>query len=140
MLEYYILDKNKNAVEIDHTDLSESLREWSEFMSKKENKTVAQENVDLYVNGQFCGQVWVSTVFLGINHSYGNPYHRSPNPDDDEYKPVLFETMIFGFPEDFEAHQYMERTTTWDKAEEQHHNIVNKLKKHFSPQLGQGGK
>ena len=50
------------------------------------------------------GDIRVSTVFLGLDHSYGD----SP--------PLLFETMIFGGPHD----EYQERYSTWDEAEEGH--------------------
>lgn len=43
----------------------------------------------------------VSTVFLGIDHSFG----RGDGP-------ILFETMIFGGPHD----RFQERYATWDEA------------------------
>ena len=51
------------------------------------------------------GGIWVSTVFLGLDHSY--------NPDG---PPILFETMIFGGPHN----EYQERYSTWDEAIEGH--------------------
>jgi hypothetical protein len=46
----------------------------------------------------------VSTVFLGLDHNwFGSP-------------PLLFETMIFGGPED----GYCERYSTWDEADAGH--------------------
>lgn len=50
------------------------------------------------------GEVVVSTVFLGMDHSF------------DGGNPVLFETMIFGGEYD----QFQERYYTWDEAEEGH--------------------
>lgn len=47
----------------------------------------------------------VSTVFLGLDHRFG---HQGP--------PLLFETMIFGGPED----GYQKRFSTWEQAEEGH--------------------
>lgn len=49
------------------------------------------------------GEVLISTVFLGINHSWGG-------------EPIWFETMIFGGQHD--GHQT--RCSTWDEAEKQH--------------------
>lgn len=40
-------------------------------------------------------EVWVSTVWLGIDHSFG-----TPGP------PIIFETMIFGGPHDQEQWRY----------------------------------
>lgn len=59
------------------------------------------------------GDVNVSTVFLGLDHSFGGT-------------PVLFETMIFGGEHD----QYQERYCTWDEAEKGHQiacELVNKV-------------
>jgi hypothetical protein len=50
------------------------------------------------------GEVVVSTVFLGMDHSFNVG------------TPVLFETMIFGGEYD----QFQERYCTWDEAEEGH--------------------
>ena len=50
------------------------------------------------------GDVKVSTVFLGLDHAFGDG------------PPILFETMIFGGPKD----QYQERYLTWEEAEEGH--------------------
>ena len=49
-------------------------------------------------------KVRVSTVFLGIDHSFGSGI------------PILFETMIFGGEHD----QYQERYATYKEAEEGH--------------------
>ena len=60
------------------------------------------------------GSVSVSTVFLGMDHSFGGG------------SPVLFETMIFGGEHD----QYQERYCTWDEAEKGHQiacDLVNKI-------------
>jgi len=48
---------------------------------------------------------WVSTVFLGLDHSRG---------DIDD--PLLFETMIFGGEHD----GWENRCSTWDEAERMH--------------------
>lgn len=50
------------------------------------------------------GNVEVSTVFLGIDHQFGDG------------PPLIFETMIFGGPED----QYTDRCSTWDEAVKMH--------------------
>ena len=70
------------------------LMEWAKQMERK-NRIVEQS--------QF-GDVKVSTVFLGLDHSFGGG------------KPLLFETMIFGGEND----QYQERYSTWDEAVEGH--------------------
>ena len=60
------------------------------------------------------GDVRVSTVFLGMDHSFNGG------------TPILFETMIFGGEHD----QYQERYCTWDEAEKGHQiacELVNKV-------------
>lgn len=71
-----------------------SVTEWAEWYEKA-NRVVRQEMV---------GIVKVSTVFLGLDHSFG------------EGAPVLFETMIFGGKHD--GHQ--ERYYDWESAERGH--------------------
>ena len=53
-------------------------------------------------------EVNVSTVFLGLDHSFG----AGP--------PLLFETMIFGGEHD----QYQDRYETWKQAEAGHQKAV----------------
>lgn len=54
------------------------------------------------------GEAHVSTVFLSINHNFG------------EGSPILFETMIFGG----DSHKYQERYATWDEAVAGHDEAV----------------
>ena len=58
--------------------------------------------------------VWVSTVFLGLDHSLGGGGDL----------PVVFETMAFGLPSDEEI---CERSCTWEQAEETHEQVVRKV-------------
>jgi len=92
MSDWYVLDENKKPVKV-------GLLEGAKAMEK--SRSVAQTDVDN-------GEISVSTVFLGLDHSFG----YGP--------PVLFETMIFGGPED----GYQERYTTWDEAVEGHKKAV----------------
>ena len=58
------------------------------------------------------GDVRISTVFLGLDHSWNGP------------PPIVFETMIFGGPLD----DYQERYSTWDDAVIGHRRAVDKAK------------
>ena len=58
------------------------------------------------------GDLRVSTVFLGMDHSWGDG------------PPILFETMIFGGPND----QHQDRCSTWEEAEEMHKKAVDLVK------------
>ena len=60
---------------------------------------------DRHVAKNEIGDLWVSTVFLGLDHQWGNG------------SPLLFETMIFG---DDKWEDYQERCSTWEQAEAQH--------------------
>ena len=82
MGKHYILDGEK-AVEVD-------LSEWTKWFAKAK-RVVAKDKIK---------QITISTVFLGLNHNYG------------EGKPLIFETMVFGGSLD----QEQERYSTWDEA------------------------
>jgi hypothetical protein len=93
MSNYKILDADHNLIDAD-------LMTWAKFIEIPENKIVKQENI---------GAIRISTVFLGLDHSFGH------GPE------LWFETMAFGIggkiPMEFE---YQERCTTWDEALEMH--------------------
>lgn len=68
----------------------EDLLEWGRWMQKAER----------HIGDDHVGEVHVSTVFLGLDHSFGDG------------PPILWETMIFGGEHD----QYQERYTTREVA------------------------
>jgi len=77
---------------------------WAKWCGEGERRRVQQDI--------FNGKCNVSTVFLGLDHSFS-----------DEGPPILFETMIFGgvFSE------YQDRYATWDEAEEGHKKALNMI-------------
>jgi hypothetical protein len=79
-----------------------SAMDWAHWFEKA-NRVVAQTS---------CGDTRVSTVFLGLDHSFGGA------------TPLLFETMIFGGPND----GYQERCSTWEEAEVMHEKAVTLCK------------
>ena len=87
MNKHYILDGHK-AVSVD-------LVTWAKWFERAKRHVAQSENE---------AKVRVSTVFLGLDHSFGSG------------PPLLFETMIFGGEHD----QYQKRCTTWEQAEEMH--------------------
>lgn len=95
MGERYILD-GKRAVECG------DLMTWAKWFETA-NRRVADETID---------GVRVSTVFLSLDHSFGDG------------PPMLFETMVFGGPLD----QEQDRCTTWDEAETMHKAMVARVK------------
>lgn len=90
---FFILDDDGKVVPI--TDINE----WGAWFGTHD-RVVKQTRV--------LG-VWVSTVFLGLNHNF---YDNS--------EPLIFETMIFGGAED----QYQDRYSTREQAEEGHKRAV----------------
>ena len=68
------------------------------------------ETADRHVARTDVGPLHVSTVFLGLDHSFSN------FPDT---TPILFETMIFGADTDGLDH-YCDRYASWDEAERGH--------------------
>lgn len=94
---YYILDKEKNPIEV-------GLETWSKwYQNGFDQRRVKLTEVG---NGQK-----VSTVFLGLDHSF-----------DPNSKPVLFETMIYNKNDTFEDYQW--RYHTWQEALINHEKIV----------------
>lgn len=83
----YILDGHKPVP-------CDDLLKWADWFETADRTVLSTE---------LPGGVRVSTVFLGIDHSFGG-------------EPLLFETMIFGGPNN----QYQDRCSTWREAEKMH--------------------
>jgi hypothetical protein len=98
---YYILDENNIPVRSTVTDVFK----WLE--NNPEKKAVKQDHV---------GDVFISTVFLGLDHSF---------PWDEDKTPVLWKTMIFGGEHD----QYQERYTSHKDALEGHKKALELVNK-----------
>ncbi len=81
----------------------EDVLEWGRWFEKA-NRHVAATKLP--------NNIQVSTVFLGLDHSFGRGI------------PILFETMIFGGKHD----QYQERYATWNEAEAGHKQAVELAK------------
>jgi len=98
---HYIL-KDKKAVPVDN------IIEWA-TQFESQDRRVAKDTI----NG-----VDISTVFLGLDHQYG------------EGEPLIFETMVFGG----ELDQEQDRYSTWEQAEAGHKAMierVNQAQKHL---------
>lgn len=97
MGEHYVLEP-------DHSVRPAELMEWAHFFGDMAKRRVALDRV---------GDASVSTVFLGLDHSFG----RGP--------PLIFETLILGGPHD----QDMWRYSTWDEAVAGHKIAVELARK-----------
>ena len=95
----YILDKNKNPIPA-------TGEEWCEFIAKGGDN---QRRVDR----TSIGESLISTVFLGVDHSFGSG------------PPVLWETMVFGGPMDQEQDRC---SGTIKDARKMHKAMVAKVK------------
>ncbi len=95
---YYIL-KNKTPV------LCDSIETWAKAFDK-DTRIVDRTKIKDY---------YISTVFLGMEHGY-----------DENKKPILFETMVFGGK--FDDEEYQTRYCTYSEAEEGHKKAVNMVK------------
>jgi hypothetical protein len=60
----------------------------------------------------------VSTIFLALDHSF------SPMDDPLTYRPILWETMVFGGPHAYEMRRYMSR----EAAERGHAEMVKMIR------------
>ena len=94
MGDYYILDGH-NTKKVD-------VETWAKGLT--DNPRVAKTKIR---------NITISTVFLGLNHNWG---------DGD---PLLFETMVFGGKLDEEQDRY----STWEEAEVGHKKMVEKVKR-----------
>jgi hypothetical protein len=79
----------------------ETVEEWANFFENKDRK----------IGNTRIGEVLVSTVFLGLDHSF----FAGP--------PLWFETMIFGGDRDQETYRY----ETWEQACAGHRETVASL-------------
>lgn len=91
MSNYYVLDGTK-AIPCDAWT-------WVRFFEDISVRRVAETKR---------GDILVSTVFLGLDHSFGDG------------PPLIFETMIFGGEHD----EYQERCSTYEQAEQMHAKAV----------------
>ena len=78
-----------------------SMQEWAEFFENASNRIVSRTKLSSTIE--------VSTVFLGVDHSFGN-----------EVQPVLFETMVFHDGDGREQ----EWCSTWDQAVAMHARVI----------------
>lgn len=95
---WYILDKENKPV------LSTS-EGWYKWISDNNGFPIRIDYT------QVSDKVYVSTIFLGLNHNFG------------EGPPILFETMIFGFDDGIE---YQWRYSSFDDAMVGHDMAVKK--------------
>ena len=93
----YILDEQDNPI------MEPDLLKWAEWFETTK-RSIAKDTIN---------EVLVSTVFLGLNHNFGDG------------NPVLWETMIFGGEHD----QYQERYTTKKEALEGHRKAIEMVMK-----------
>lgn len=98
MSDHYILDDKRRPIKV-------GLHEWSAWFGK-EDRRVALTETALHR---------VSTVFLGLDHSFGGG------------PPLLFETMVFenGTNEDVGCNRY----STWEEADAGHAGMVEEFLK-----------
>jgi hypothetical protein len=97
---------------------------WMEESMTNESRVVKQDQIN---------DLWISTVFLGIDHAFTGP-------------PMLFETLVFWlyekpvtkiimgkeFTHDKESISgTMRRYSTWSQAEKGHTEVVKETRKHF---------
>lgn len=97
MSEWYVLDKDNNIKEA-------TIEEWIEWRDKN----------NVHVGDTTIGDYRVSTVFLGLDHSF------------DGGLPVVFETMVF--PTGSWSEDYCERYHTYEEALAGHERVVELYK------------
>lgn len=104
MSKWYILSVDNKPVAVSITEAVQ----WME--DNPERKAVKQDHID---------DKFVSTVFLGLDHSWNNK------------ELILWETMIFGGEHD----QYQERYSSYEDALEGHQKAINLIKQKSNESL-----
>jgi hypothetical protein len=95
----FVLDDDNNPVP------EPNLNKWAMWMEANHPRHVGWT--------QITSEVVVSTVFLGVDHNWG-----------DDPRPILFETMVFGGERDNDQYRFH----TWDEAAAFHAKIVEELR------------
>ena len=96
---------------VDRVPVRCTLTEFATAMQDDTNRIMAQATIK---------ELQISTVFTGINQNWG------------EGAPILFETMVFGLPDDLQPQW---RFSTWDEAMEIHDLLVSTLTEHGAEPL-----
>ncbi|MGF6641802.1 hypothetical protein [Paraburkholderia sp. MM6662-R1] len=104
----------KHYILIDRQIREASLMEWARWyeLTAKQDDGIG----DRRVASTHVSNIWVSTVFLGIDHNF---FGDGP--------PILFETMCFIDDEMADPSQML-RYCTWDEAHAGHERIVDSLR------------
>lgn len=93
---WYILTEDHKVVGVEGCNAVHVFENW---------KNAHPELMRVAETYKFGRRVWISTVFLGIDHNFS-----------DEGPPIVFETMVFGGFLD----QEMRRASTWEEAQFNH--------------------
>lgn len=114
--EFHTPIKSDKYVLLDHTPIAvRNIMVWGMWR---------QHNHDTHVAMARIHGLYISTVFLALNHGWGNG------------EPVLFETMIF---DEIEHHpdldNYQDRYTTWEEAETGHLSAIAMVQKYLTPRI-----
>lgn len=110
-LRMYVLNPDHSVSRVNDTI------EWGR--QYESNRRFVAEN---FFGHEGIGTIRVSTIFLGIDHSFS----YAIGGDD---RPVLFETMIFGMPD---GDGYQDRCCTYDEALVMHAKAVEYVKNAFT--------
>jgi hypothetical protein len=110
MIGLYILDEDNNPVP------EPDLATWGRWHALDERRIVGRHELP---PGPHQSR-FVSTVFLGSDHGWGRPGSL----------PILWETMVFGFPKGHEYADYQERYTSLEDAQAGHRSVVAALTEH----------
>lgn len=105
----------------------ESTEDWARAFEDTEKRILGRDTVNLPLRKR---EVLVSTVWLGIDHSWGNG------------PPLIFETMVFGYPEPllprisarirrkrYYAPEWQWRYSTKEEALEGHLRVLEMVRK-----------
>jgi len=105
---HFILDENNQPIEVE-------MEEWAMWLEAHRDECIVKQET-------LFGHVFVSTVFLGLNHNFMTE------------PPHIFETMVFPNhrrPTDAMCEEWARRSSTWDEALEVHAEAVQWAHAHY---------
>ena len=110
---HYVLDRNNVAIPC-------GLGTWAIWFEVEWRKHKRGEPAQTVVKQENVGEYFVSTVFLGLDHSFPELCESAPR--------ALFETMVFPKHGQSGHDLWMDRYPTWDTAARGHADVAARLR------------
>lgn len=119
----------ERAMHFDRQGRPITMRQWGELRERGlDDDGHYGPNSYVRIGEDDVGEAHISTVWLGMDHGWGFG-------DPDNYRPVIFETLVFGG----KYNEYMMRYCTEEEAIKGHQEAVTDLRAGLPPWWAYGG-